>query len=282
MKKLMAVIAAAAVALTLVGCDSLGKGRTSGTKYNTKMTVDGTNITTTYRRFIKQLSTSEKVTDIKSTISVDLTKSTITVGEGTEKKNAVVGLAFDFHTTKATDGTKTFDFVLIGVAPETKKFYIERYEKISAEKAKSIKEEAMKEDEGDSGFDTSDPSMGAGGDPEYVSFSGSFPMKLDKYIANDWKDLPEKSYAATEATFDIYVQIKQATVGTYDVYLGDTKVATYEGTVKCTDAKDTKNNGKCWGGAAVYANTPKGCKVVVKYAQDKKETVGLFADEDEF
>lgn len=276
MKKLMAVIAAAAVALTLVGCDSLGKGKTSGTKYNTKMTVDGTNITTTYRRFIKQLSTSEKVTDIKSTITVDKTKSTITSNSG----KAVVGLAFDFHTTKK-DGAKFFDFVLIGVQPAEKKFYIERYENVAADKAKSITDEAMKEDEGDSGFDTGDNSMGAGSSPEYVSFSGDFPMKLDKYISNDWKSLPDNSYADTEASFEFDIQIKQEKAGTYDIYIGDTKVATYDGQVKCEDAKN-KANGKCWGGAAVYANTPKGCKVVVKYAQDKTATVGLFADEDEF
>ena len=275
MKKLMAVIAALAVALTLTSCDFLGKGKTSGTKWNTKMTVDGTSITKKYRRFIKQLSTSEKVTDIKSTITVDLEKSTIKSNDG----NAVVGIAFDFHTTKV-EGVKTFDFVLVGIAPETNKFYIERYENISSEKAKSISEEAMKEDDGDSAFDTDDSSMGSG-DAPYVAFSGSFPMSIDKYISNDWKDLPSGSYTETEGeSYEINFRVEQATAGTYDIYLGNTKVATYAGKEKCTDAKNKDNYGKCWGGAAVYANTPKGCKVVVKYAQDKEATNGLFADEE--
>ena len=46
MKKLLAVIAAAAVALTLVGCDLLaakaGEGSSSGTKNNKTITVDAT------------------------------------------------------------------------------------------------------------------------------------------------------------------------------------------------------------------------------------------------
>lgn len=279
MKKLMAVIAALAVALTLVGCDSLGKGKTFGTKYNTKMTVDGTKITTTYRRFIKQLSTSEEVTDIKSTITVDKTKSVLTNGKtGNDVRNAVVGLAFDFHTTKDASNNKSYDLVLIGVAPNTKKFYIERYENIAADKAKGVDQE-LKEEETDAGFDSDVGSMGA-----YVSFTGNVGSMTigTEQVTDDWKALPTDSYADTEESFEFDIQIKQPTAGTYEIYIGDKKVATYEGEVKCTNAKDKTNNGKCWGGAAVYANTPKDCKVVVKYVQDKNATVGLFADEDEF
>ncbi len=273
MKNMMAPFSALAVTWTLTSCDFLGKGKTSGTKWNTKMTVDGTKITTTFRRFIKQLSISEKVTDIKSTITIDKTKSTLTANT----KNAVVGLAFDFHTTK-TDGKKSFDFVLIGVAPETNKFYIERYTDIAADKAKNVDQE-LKEDETDAGFDTDDGSMG-----DYVSFTGNVGSMTigTEQVNDDWKALPANAVAETDDSYVFDIQIKQETAGTYEIYIGDKKVATYEGTVKCTDAKDKKNNGKCWGGAAVYANTPKDCKVVVKYAQDKEATNGLFADEEEF
>ncbi len=281
MKKLMAVIAALAVALTLTSCDFLGKGKTSGTKWNKKMTVDGTSITTTYRRFIKKLSASDKVTELKTTIIIDKEKSVLSTDDG----KAVVGLAFDFHATgNATN--KEYDFVLLGFRPtngsvgNTKDklgFYIEKYEGIKSDKASSAAEAMSedKEDEGDSGFDTNDSSMGKGNDPEYKSFSGSYPMTLGNYISDDWKEPPADSYKETDETFEIYVTIKQPTAGKYEIYLGETKVAEYEGTVKDDD-------GNCIGGAAVYANTPKGCKVVVKYSSDKKATKGLFADEEEF
>ena len=289
MKKLMAVIAALAVALTLTSCDFLGKGKTSGTKWNKKMTVDGTSITNTYRRFIKKLSVSEKVTDLTTKIIIDKENSVLSSDDG----KAVVGLAFDFHST-GTGTNKEYDFVLIGFRPTPGAngtntagklgFYIEKYEGIKSDKASSAAEAMSedKEDEGSTGFDTNDSSMGEGNTPQYKSFTGAYPMTLGGYIPDDWKELPTEAYEDKEKTFEIDVKIEQKTAGTYDIYLGDKKVATYNGEVKCTDAKDKNNNGKCWGGAAVYANTPKGCKVVVKYQSDKEATKGLFADEDEF
>ena len=269
MKKIMTIIAAAAVALTLMGCDMLGKGQTTGTKWKKTMTVDGTEIETTYRRFLKPLSTSKNVTAIKTTIAVDTENSVLKSDASGRERNAVVGLAFDFH--KNTE-TKTYDFVLLGFAPETKKFYIERYASVSYDKAKSA-EEAMeegKEDLGSSGFDTNDGSMAA-----YVSFDGNFPMAItENQIDDDWKVAPTDGYKADgENGFEIYVQVKQDTAGTYEIYLGETKVATYAGTEKDDD-------GNCIGGAAVYANTPKGTKVKVKYISDKTATTGLFADEE--
>ena len=97
-----------------------------------------------------------------------------------------------------------------------------------------------------------------------------------RYGPSRWKAAPAGSYKADgDNGYELYVQIKQATKGTYDIYLGTTKVGTYNGTVKDDD-------GYCVGGAAVYANTPKGTKVKVKYISDKDNTTGLFADEEEF
>lgn len=267
MKKIVTIIAAAAVALTLMGCDMLGKGKTLGTKWKKTMTVDGTEITKTYRRFLKPLSTSKNVSAIKTTIAVDTEKSIIAA----DGKNAVVGLAFDFHKDTTA---QAYDFVLLGFAPETKKFYIERYESVPYGKASSA-EEAMAEDAedlGSSGFDTDDGSMAA-----YKSFTGDFPMALgNTQVTDDWKAAPAGSYKADgDNGYELYVQIKQATKGTYDIYLGTTKVASYKGSEKNDD-------GYCVGGAAVYANTPKGTKVKVKYISDKDNTTGLFADEEEF
>ena len=272
MKKIMAIIAAALVALTLMGCDMLGEGKTTGTKWKKTMTVDGTEITTTYRRFLKPLSTSKKVSTIKTTIAVDTENSVLKSDASGKERNAVIGLAFDFHKDTTA---KTYDFVLLGFAPETKKFYIERYASVSYDKAKGA-EEAMAEDAedlGSSGFDTNDGSMA-----DYISFKGTaYPLSIGtSQIDDDWYAAPAGSYKADgDNGFEIYVQVKQKTAGTYEIYLGDTKVATYAGSVKDDD-------GNCIGGAAVYANTPKGTKVKVKYISDKTATTGLFADEEEF
>lgn len=274
MKKFMTILATLAVALMLVGC-GLGKGLTSGTKWKKKMTVNGTSISTTYRRFIKPLSISKKVSAIKTTIAIDTEKSTLTSVVNGKDKNAVVGLAFDFHQS-GTTANPVYDFVLIGFAPATHKFYIEKYENVSKEGAKgadsAIDEGA--EDLGNTGFDTNEDSMAA-----YKSFTGSIgSMTLSEdQVENDWKDAPEDSYEENgDNGYEFYVQIKQTTKGTYTIYLGDTLVATYQGDIKDTDGKT------CIGKAAVYANSPKGTKVVATYISDKTETVGLFADEEDF
>jgi len=286
MKKIMTIIAAAMLVLALTGCAALGKGKTSGPKWNKKVTVDGTSITNKYRRFVKPLSASRKVTDIKTTIAIDKEASKLTEGSS----NVVVGLALDFHST-GTGSNKKYDMVVIGFQPAGKKFYIEKYEDVSADGAKSADTDVAEDTEemGADGFDTDWSSMN-GSDPDaYKSFYNSANVSkftkavtLGNYVSDDWMAAPEGSFEYDDDTFEIYVQVKQETKGTYDIYLGETKVATYSGTVLCTDAKDTDNVGKCWGGAAVYVNTPKGTKVVAKYKSDKSETTGLFADEEEF
>ena len=283
MKKFMTIIAVAMLVLALTGCDTLGKGKTKGTKWKKTMTVDGTSITTTYRRFIKPLSTSRKVTDIKTKIVVD--KDSILKSDASgQERYAVVGLAIDFHAT-GTGSNKKYDMVLLGFQPEGKKFYLERYENVSADGASSADTDMDEETEdlGESGFDTNATSMNGDGDDAYKSFYNSANVTTfskvvtcDKYIGNDWMAAPAGSYDAEgDDGFEIYVQVKQPTAGTYEIYLGETKVATYQGTVKDDD-------GYCIGGAAVYANTPKGTKVIVKYISDKDETKGLFADEEDF
>ena len=283
MKKFMTIIAAAMLVLALTGCDTLGKGKTKGTKWKKTMTVDGTGITTTYRRFIKPLSASRKVTDIKTTIEIDKEESILS--NTSISKHAVVGLAIDFHST-GTGSNKKYDMVLLGFQPAGKKFYLERYENVSADGAKSADSDMDEETEdmGESGFDTNDGSMNGDGTDAYKSFyddanktTFTKAVILGDYEAQDWMAAPAGSYEEDDETFTFTVQVKQPTAGTYEIYLGETKVATYQGEKKDSD-------GKCIGGAAVYANTPKGTKVTVKYITDKDSAVtkGLFADEEDF
>lgn len=282
MKKIMTILAALAVALMLVGCAALGKGLTTGTKWKKKMTVDGTNITTTYRRFIKPLSTSRRVSEIKTTIAVDKSTTLTAQVNGVDKK-AVVGLAIDFHE-QGVGNNKKFDFVLIGIRPNKttpaeSQFYIERYVDVTKAKAETADTDMAddEEDLGSKGFDTSDSAMG-----EYYSFGkGSFPRAIESTKRDadadydDWNTVPAGSYNFNgENGFEFYVKVEQSADGKYEIYLGNTKVATYN--------SETKVNQQSVGGAAVYANAPKGTKVIAKYISDKTATVGLFADEEEF
>ncbi len=300
-KIFLAAIAVAAFAFT--GCaDLLGKvgtGTTTGTKWNKTMTVDGTKkdlykedgtAAYAYRRFIKKIKVKESVTNIATEITIDPEKSTIhtdnaVIGGG----NAVVGLAFDFHTDATT---KKYDFVLVGFAPYTKKFYIERYYDIEPENAKDADKEMDEtaEDLGDQGFDSSAGAMGS-----YIDFDKGTDgiLRISSKTTNkddDWVDLPAGAY--DETTGKLNVEIKQETAGLYEVYLGGKKVAEYPGTVKIEKEGDDYN-GFAQGGVAVYANTPvgktydatekkgSGTKVVVKYASDKDKTHGLFEEDAE-
>ena len=285
MKKIMTILAALAVALMLVGCAALGKGFTSGTKWKKKMTVDGTNINYTFRRFIKPLSSSRRVSEIKTTIAVD--KSTVLKSSASgQERNAVVGLAIDFHE-QGVGNSKKYDFVLIGICPDKEtpaasQFYIERYVDVAKAKAETADIDIAddEEDLGSKGFDTDDKAMGS-----YYTFgTGTFPLSIKDGEGNlksptdtvlDWNTVPNGSYNFNgENGFEFYVKVEQSADGKYEIYLGNTKVATY-------DSK-TKVNQQSVGGAAVYANAPKGTKVIAKYISDKTATVGLFADEEEF
>lgn len=287
MKKIMTILAALAVALMLVGCAGLGKGLTTGTKWKKKVTVDGTSISTTYRRFIKPLSTSTKVSAIKTTIAVDKNTVLTTTVDGQDKK-AVVGLAFDFHN-HGNAANPEYDFVLIGIQPNkddpgASKFYIERYTDVSKDSAKDADTDMAddEEDLGSKGFDTSTSAMGS-----YYSFgtTGS-PLTIGNTlysptdVVSDWNTVPANSYDKDgDNGFEFYVQVKQTSKGTYDIYLGTTRVATY---TPIEDAKYKDTNGYRIGKAAVYANAPKGGKVIVKYISDKTETTGLFVDDEDY
>ena len=68
--KILLGLAAGAVVLSLVGCGDLaGAGKGKGTKNNLTITVDATDnankkLDKAYRRFIKQIGTSEKIAEI--------------------------------------------------------------------------------------------------------------------------------------------------------------------------------------------------------------------------
>lgn len=278
MKKLLAVIAAVSVALTLVGCDMLaakaGKGNSSGTKNNKTIEVDATKTLATveegtgagkealYRRYIKELSGNEKTAAIKSTITIP--KADL-VTEGASDKNVVVGYVFDMNKSwdstnnKATTDTtkqKLRDFVLFGWSTSTKKAYIEHYSNVN------FKDE----------LDTSETTIGSGSDNN-IWGGGGWSAALTK--GTDYREDDDNYY--------LDVEIKQTTKGTYEFFLGGKSRGTYQASGHFMGKESEGTKDMAIGGIAGYLKCPKGTKAKIIIETDNKDVVGkLFADEEEF
>ena len=127
-KKILLGTLALAAVLTFASCKmESGEGETDGNKWDLTMTVDATEDAKTplaegkvYRRLWKQFSSSEKVAEITTTITIDMNEGVYNEGAA-----SVVGLIFDLN--KNADNTDLVDFNLIGINPKTKAFYVERY-----------------------------------------------------------------------------------------------------------------------------------------------------------
>ena len=312
MKKLMAVIAAAAVALTLVGCnfgDNKGLGaKAAGTKKN--MTVSATNDGKEgklYKRGWKQLGTKETVQALETKITIDMSKvagyakNTGTTAEpvwavatdASDKTDAVenkavavvIGLIFDLHETKleaddATTGMKKgsyYDFVLIGYQPSTVSYYIERYENVP----KNLFSEASNEGSF-SKLATYVKATGitdtvGDGKPAYITPKAADKEKIAKTATGKLPKSEEDgdNGGTTDVSLqEITVKITQETKGTYVINLGDEDY-TYSGTVK-------NDKGYCVGGAGYYINCPVGLTATANYNSKNDNTIGLNVDEEEF
>ena len=245
MKKTSATVLLLSAVLVFMSC-GFGSGdiSTTGTKWNTTMTINGlaekggiysdskdsdgvvlgagfNNVSQPYyKRVWEQLGNVEQVAEITSTITVDLVKSKLISTDGA--RNAVFGLAFDLDTNKA--GGQNVDFCLVGIRQSGASafdYYFERYTEVTpAKKASGI---------------TKEKSLGS-----YFTFSGGSGTegKLYEYSsgiayehwtgsststggAADWKTLSSNYYAYTSGTsFSVDLYIKQATPGEYIVYLG--------------------------------------------------------------
>ena len=276
MKKIMTIIAAAAVALTLVGCDMLaskaGEGKSSGTKNNKTISVDATGTLATvesgtgagaeakYRRFIKELSGNEKTAAIKSTITIP--KADL-VTDGATDKNVVVGYVFDMNkswdatankATTDTATTKLRDFVLFGFSLDTKKAYVEHYSNVN------FKDE----------LDTSETTIGSGSDKN-IWGDGGWSAALTKGT----------DYREDDTNFYLDVEVKQETAGTYVFYLGGKKRGEYKASGNFLGTKADGTEGLAVGGIAGYLKCPKGTKAKIIIETDNDDVVGkLFADEE--
>ncbi len=244
-----------------------------------------------YRRNFKKFSSEENTGWITTTIEVDPEKTilgldasgneikTINNSKASVAKASNFGLIFDYHTDKdETTNDEFVDFCLLGVQPATGRFYVERYEGINYTQLKK----SEKDDEAP--LDTDAGSLG-----NYVAIEtlgGTFTSNVSPL--DDWHAIPagalEVNYVKTlkgenkldEAgnpivkNYSITISIKQGTVGDnngvagrYDIYIGDTKVGTYQGITKYEKTGDYKDF--CVGGIGCYATCPKGTKICANY-----------------
>lgn len=267
MKKIMAILAASAVALALMGCDLLaakaGEGDSKGTKSNLTITVDATAqaenpLEKNFRRFVKQLGSSEKVAEITTTITFNDKDSILTIKDSNGNVQGRTKIGYVFAMNKSWDTTtdaeikdttdkKLRDFYLFGFDPYGKRAYVEHYSNVD------FKDE----------LDTDNDAIGTCDD---AVFGGG-----------EWADVEEgKDYTVEDGNYTLVVSVKQSTKGKYDFYLGDRKLGTTKLTSHFTD-----DDGYAIGGVGGYVNCPKGGKAVVTYTTDKKSVTGkFFADEE--
>jgi hypothetical protein len=275
MKKIMAILAASAVALALMGCDLLaakaGSGEAKGTKNNKTISVDATGTLATvpegetgagkealYRRFIKELSGNERTAAIKSTITIP--KADYVVSDGADE-NVVVGYVFDLNKSwdktankaKADKNDEKYrDFVLFGFSLKTRKAYIEHYSDVN------FKDE----------LDTSATTIGSGSDKN-IWGNGGWSSQLVK----------DTDYREDDDNFYLDVEVKQETAKVYDFYLGGKKRGSYTASGNFMGKEEDGTDGLAVGGIAGYLKCPKGTKAKMIIETDKKDVVGVLSAE---
>ena len=274
MKKIMTIIAAAAVALTLVGCANFGEGKATGTKYKKTLSLDATGdlkdstgAEMSYSRAFMALSASKNCSEIETEITVPL------VNDKKEEVStiaaSVIGLAFDTHLTKNAEGKEFYDFVLVGVRPATKEFYIENYENISKDELKESMVTNEKAIGGAVEATSSNTDKARYTSCDSKKTGAAFSSTKIDTNAGDVQKLADEGYKWT-------VTVTQATAGTYKVAINGKELGEYK-----RDLTD-KEKDKAVGQVFMYGNAVKDEKFTAKFNSNKDKTKGLFADEEEF
>jgi hypothetical protein len=242
-----------------------------------------------YQRAWTQLGNKESVSKLKTTITfvsessvvkakvkdatlaevqaVDSSITELPVGadkyytldaSGTEKM-AVVGFLFDLHKTKNSANKTVYDFILIGIRPSTREYYIDRYYNVPdgvMEKATSLSD------------------LWDNAETYHESLDGK--ASTAAYVATP---IPENKFTKGEdengnETLSFDLTLTQAN-GKYTVsFCGITKEIN---TTTRTAAAEDKD-GVIRGGAGVYSNAPLGTIAKIQSVVDKDNTEGLYEE----
>ncbi len=297
-KKILLGTFALAAVLTFASCSMGDDKAmdTEGNKWDFKASVDHLNKTKDelyktdklYQRAWTQLGNKESVSKLKTTITFVSEPSLVTTkikaatlaeaqavdssitelpagadeyftlsNTGTEKK-AVVGFLFDLHKTKDANNKTVYDFILIGIRPSTREYYIDRYY--------NVPENAMKDP-------TSLGVLWADAEDNFESLDGkgtaayvSTPIPENKFTKGEDDDGNET------LSFDLTVTQKN---GKYTVsFCGIEKELNPTSREAAAEDKD----GVLRGGAGVYANAPLGTIATILSVVDKDNTEGLYEE----
>ena len=332
MKKILLGVAVAVAAVMMTGCPGLGINL-DGNKYDATMTMDSTNIKETtkiadnsksyknktwadvvsanaantfYQREWKRLGSLEKAEALTTKITVDLDPAkTVLVNPSDGTRKAVWGFAFDFDTN--ANGSENVDFFLVGIRQKNAasggnqavyEYYCERYldipEKYNKANGGSILTDASSLGPylttGKSGTVLSNGICEKGEYSTFTNYVGN-----DTGDSDDWRDLPNGTFAADSAKFETYLRVVQATAGKYEVFLSNTeeggsKILEFSVTApKNLERQKTSVNslfrygpvsskGYLMGGIACYASCPYNTKLSVHYDTPKESIQGaIFA-----
>ena len=185
-------------------------------------------------------------------------------GNDNEKKKAVVGFLFDLHKTKNTAGETVYDFILLGIRPSEKDYYIERYY--------NVPENAMK-------TPTSLGTLWAGASTnvEYITATQSSFIKLTD---NDKAKLVSGKGDDDRPTVSFDVTVTQAN-GKYTLKFLDQTYTIDSNKIPNRGTKNEDKDGVLKGGAGVYSNAPLGTKATIISNVDKDNTEGLYEEVEE-
>lgn len=295
MKKTRIVLVGALVlALAFVmGCKmGAGDGDLKGTKWDSTLTIDGTDdaqepLAKAYRRYWKQLGAKETVTKVQTTISIDREKSIVSNADN--NKHATIGFVFNMHKYKATtaggegeyaykEGDELVEFVLLGVRPAYGDAFLEHYYDIPAKGIQTV--------DGKQNFDTDSTSLvPLSSTHSYVNGVWGNGSNSYAFGATETKPFIVESKKGDKVTAqELTIKVEGTSAGKYVISLKKAD-GTFEEVAEYTPAGrdkavSTTNQGVPQGGVGVYANVPKGCKLVASYVQDKDNTVGLYVEEE--
>jgi len=261
-KKILLGFAATAAVLSMAGCKmESGEGELKGSKWDNTMIVDATGLTGNdengkellFRRYWKQFSSSEKVAEITTTITINPADCKFVTD-----KASVVGLLFDLNKS-ASDDNKV-DFCIIGVNPNTQGFYTERYVGISKQKNESL--------------DTNASSLATDDQTTDIGYGQYSRTDLTK-----WNTLDTKMYSVDDnGIITCVVKITQSDMN-YSISLGSVKVAEYNAS-ESTYVEKIDGTDYAVGGIACYGNAGKGVKLVANYKTEKDAVTGKLEAEE--
>lgn len=215
-KKVIAAVAAIFAVSMFAACSSEESGAddlsaaallaANGNKNNMDMTLEGPATDGHYARFFKQLGTSENVMGFSTKVTVK------EYGAG-----SVLGVVFNmnkYENSISRSSEKFYDLGLMGIKPETKGYYCERYYAVASDTETT--------------GDTEAPTLG-----EYEDLDGkTHGQAYKETLAGDYYTTNE------DGSYYFYITAAQDTKGIYNVFISKFDPTDYAAVVAAIEGKN--------------------------------------------